>query len=86
MTPIGEPIEENHTRETISNISYQDHNIRKYLKEILLHTIGICCHLIGVHAKVAGLQWIIKNMLIQEEEPKNESKNCGEEWLSSTHI
>lgn len=33
-----------------------------------------------LQAKIAGLQWEIKKMLIMEETSKNESKNCGEEW------
>jgi len=33
-----------------------------------------------LQAKIVGLQWEIKKMLIMEEKPKNESKNCGEEW------
>lgn len=31
-------------------------------------------------AKIVGLQWEIKKMFMREEEPKNESKNYGEEW------
>ena len=33
-----------------------------------------------LEAKVAGLKWEIKKMVIMEKNTKNESENCGEEW------